>query len=207
LQRAAGMKAPLLAIVAVAGVTGAAGPAHAGVFDIAGGLGATTSAWSDDTGASTSLKLGYFFDRVPWLAPIFVGRIEFAQVDDRMVEYFSAGAEAMLHLGPVRGYARAALVHCHEVSRSAFADEPVQSILGVGDGLRHRAGGNLGLGVELPVKRYATRSDLYLALDVGGTAFADDRGPRWYVSGTLGLGIHWARGAAARHPHPQVARE
>jgi len=197
------MKAPLLAIAVVAG---AAGSAQAGIFDIAGGLGATTSAWSDDTGASTSFKLGYFFDRVPWLAPIFVGRVELAQVDDRMVEYFSAGAEAMLHLGPVRGYARATLVHCHEVSRSAFADEPVQSILGVGDGLRHRAGGALGLGVELPVKRYATGSDLYLALDVGGTAFADDRGPRWYVSGTLGLGLHWARGAAATR-RPQVARE
>lgn len=203
MQRAAGMKAPVLAIAVVAGATGSA---HAGVFDIAGGVGATTSAWSDDTGASTSLKVGYFFDRVPWLAPVFLTRADFAQVDDRIVEYFSVGAEAMVALGPIRGYTRLTGVHCHEVSRSAFADEPVQSILGVGDGLRHRVGGNLALGVELPVKRYATGSDLYVALDVGGTAFVDDRGPRWYASATVGLGFHWARGAAAT-PRPQVARE
>jgi hypothetical protein len=191
-----------LLVTAVVGA--AAGTARAGELDLAAGLGATTSEWDGDTGASTSVKVGYFFDRAPWIAPILMLRLELVPVDDRMVHYFSVGAEARRRLGPVRGYVRLGLVHCHEESRSAFRDQPLESILGVGDGLRHRGGGNLGVGVEVPIKRYA-RSDLYLAVDVGGTLFADDRGPQWYASATGGVGFRWGRGAAPASPGPRVA--
>jgi hypothetical protein len=198
------MKHLVVAIIVGGGVV-VSGPARAGELDVAGGLGATTSAWDDDTGTSSSLKVGYFFDGLPWLAPIFLARFELVPVDDRMVHYFSLGAEARHRLGPLRGYLRLGLVHVHEESRSAFEDHPFQSILGIGDGLRHRAGGNAGLGLELPVLRRGA-SDLYVVLDLGGTAFADDRGPAWYASATIGLGYRWARGKAARPATLQVAR-
>jgi hypothetical protein len=188
-------------------VAGIATPAAvaAGEFDLAGGLGATTSAWDGDTGTGTSLKLGYFFDRVPWLAPIFLARFEVVPVDDRVVHYFSFGAEARQTLGPLRGYLRAGLVHAHEESRSAFWDQFFQSIFGVGDGLRHRGGVNLGIGVEIPVRRYE-RGDIYVALDVGGTTFADDRGPSWYVSASGALGFRLGRGPRfAKQEQPRVA--
>ena len=187
--------------VVVIVVLASAQPARAGELDLAYGLGATTSAWKDDTGVSSSLKVGYFFSRLPWLAPIFVGRFELVPVDDRMVHYFSLGAEAKGTVGPVRLYGRAGIVHVHEETRSAFGDHPFTSILGVGDGLRHRAGGNLGIGVELPLRWWGT-SDLYGVLDISTTGFADDRGPAWYVAGTLGVGYRWDRGAPARAPAP-----
>ena len=197
------MRGFILGVIATAA---AAGTARAGELDVAYGLGATTSAWEDDSGFSSSLKVGYFFSRLPWLAPIFVGRLELVPVDDRMVHYFSIGAEARRRLGPVRGYMRLGLVHVHEESRSAFRDHVLQSIVGIGDGLRHRAGGNAGLGVELPLRRFGA-SDLYGVLDVSATAFADDRGPSWYVSATLGVGYRWDRGGArAPAPAPAVAR-
>jgi len=175
----------------------------AGELDTAGAIGVTTSRWAGDTGGGGSLKVGYFFERLPWLAPIFVGRVELVPVDERIITYFSLGAEARRSLGPCRGYLRLGVVHVHEESRSAFSEAPFQSILGVGPGIRHRAGGNLGIGVEVPFYRMGP-SDLYVATDVGGTLFAEnDRGPRWYVSATLGLGFRWG---SRKSTQPKVAR-
>jgi hypothetical protein len=165
----------------------ARGPAMAGELDMNLGLQATTTGWSDDNGGGPTLEAGWWFR--PWVAATFVGKEHYATVDDRLMSYFSVNAAFRHPLGPLRVIGSLGVVHQHEESRAAIMDQPVQSLFGVGDGIRHRMASRAGFSLGLPLSTH-DHGDYFVALDIDGTVFADtDRGPRWMSSAGLSVGF------------------
>jgi len=170
-------------------------PAVAGELDLDAGLQATTTAWPDDHGGGGALDVGYWFR--PWLGASFIGKEQYATVDDRFLSYFSVNAALRHPAGPLRLTGTLGIVHQHEEPRAAVDAMPVESLFGVGDGIRHRMAGRAGVQLALPLRTH-DHGDYYLALDLDGTRFWDtDKGPAWMASIGLSLGFTYdfARGA------------
>jgi len=162
-------------------------PARAGELDVSLGFDGSASEW-DENIAGPSLGVGWAF--YPWLQVDFISRTSYAQVDERILTYLSLGIEAHHTIGPVRPLLRAGVVHQHEEPIAAVEDQPFQALLGVGDGIRHRAGLDLTAGLEVPLYQL-DRGDLYSAVQVGAAWFPDPRGPSWYAAAGLAVGLRW----------------
>lgn len=147
------------------------------------------STWRGDGGAGGSGRLGLLLFGV--LAPDAVMRLNYATVDDRLLTVLSFGLTGYVPLRTIRPYARAAFVHQHEESRAAIAEAPGNAALGVGPGIRHRAGFAGALGAEAPIAQRG-RSTFTFGGDVTASHFPDPRGPSTYVGGTLWITIHHA---------------
>jgi hypothetical protein len=164
-----------------------AGTASAGELDLDLGLQATTTGWPDDHGGGAALDASWWFR--PWIGASFIGKEQYAKVDDRFMSYFSVNAAARHALGPLRLTGTLGLVHQHEEPRAAVMSQPLESLFGVGDGIRHRMGERAGISLALPLKTHG-HGDYYVALEIDGTMFMDtDRGPRWMTSGGLSVGF------------------
>lgn len=146
------------------------------------------STWRGDGGAGGAARLGVLLFGV--VAPDVVTRLTYSTVDDRMLTYLSLGATGYLPLRVVRPYARLAFVHQHEESRAAIEDGPGDAALGVGPGIRHRAGFAGALGAETIVGRQG-KGVFTLGGDVTATHFPDPRGPSTYVAGTVWVSLHY----------------
>ncbi len=180
-------------LLAVAISAASAARASAGVLDIDLGGEATTTAWPDDYGGGTSLGIAYFF--LPWLGASFIGKEQYAEVDDRLLEYFSFNAAFRGRLGRVRITGTLGGVHQHEEPRAVWMDQPFDSIVGVADGIRHRFAVRTGVQLAVPLGHYS-RGDYYAALDLDGTLFTDtDKGPRWMTSVGVDVGFTFGFGA------------
>lgn len=153
------------------------------------GPSAVTSTWRGDAGAGASARLGILLFGA--FAPDVLTRLVYSTVDDRLLTYLSIGATAYVPLPRVRPYARLGFVHQHEESRAAIEDGPLSAALGVGPGIRHRAGFAGALGAETPVGTQG-RSTFTLGGDVTATHFPDPRGPTTYFGGTLWVTLHHA---------------
>jgi hypothetical protein len=179
---------PLLTLAVVGAHHCVAAPAHAGELDLSVGADASASEWDGDQLGSTLLDVAWQFK--PWLQVGLMSRIGYGSIDDRLLEYFSVGAEVHRDLGRVRPYLRGGLVHQHEEPLVGVDNQPFQSVLGVGDGIRHRGGLDLALGVEVPFRSFQA-GDFYAAAQVLGTWFPDPRGPGWYMSAGLSVGMRY----------------
>jgi hypothetical protein len=165
--------------------------ARAGELDLALGLDGSQSSWDEDTHVSHgTLKAGYrFFE--PWFQVTWLSKLGYATVDERMLTYLSLGVELRPDwFDRARPYARASVVHQHEEPLVAFENQPFQSALGVGDGLRHRGGGAFAAGIELPFSDHR-KGDWYASFELASTYFPDDRGPHTYTSAALAIGMKW----------------
>lgn len=167
------------------------GSARAGELDLALGVDGSQSSWEEDTHVSHgTFKAGYRFFR-PWFQLTWLSKLGYATVDERFLTYLSIGVELRpAWFDRVRPYARASTVHQHEEPIVAFENQPFQSAIGVGDGLRHRGGGALAAGVELPFSDHA-KGDWYASFELQSTYFPDDRGPHGYHSAALAIGMKW----------------
>jgi hypothetical protein len=164
-----------------------AGPVAAGELDLDLGAQATTTAWPDDHGGGFALDAGWWFK--PWLGASFIGKEQYAKVDDRFMSYFSVNVAGRQPLGPLRATATLGLVHQHEEPRAVVMEEPLLSIVGTADGIRHRFAGRAGVQLALPVRDTA-HGDMYIALDLDGTRFTDtDKGPAWMANVGLSFGF------------------
>ena len=162
-------------------------PAAAGVLDLDLGVQATTTAWPDDHGGGAALGAGWWFK--PWLGASFIGKEQYATVDDRFLGYYSVNVAGRQQLGAVRATATLGVVHQHEEPRAAVMEQPGLSIVGVADGIRHRFASRAGVQLALPV-RDTKHGDMYLALDLDTTYFTDDdKGPRWMASAGVSFGF------------------
>lgn len=148
----------------------------------------SASTWRGDGGAGGAARLGLLLFGV--VAPDVLTRLTYSTVDDRMLTYLSLGATGYLPLRVVRPYARLAFVHQHEESRAAIADGPGDAALGVGPGIRHRAGFAGALGAETIVGRQG-KGVFTFGGDVTATHFPDPRGPATYVAGTVWVSLHY----------------
>jgi hypothetical protein len=170
--------------------------ATAGELAVDVGLAATTTAWPDDSGGGTTLDATWWFRS--WLGASFVGKEQYAPVDERFLSYFSVNAAARRTVGPVRIAGELGVVHQHEEPRAALMDQPIESLFGVADGTRHRAAGRAGVHVALPFAQHG-HGDWYVALAVDSTAFAEaERGPRWMIGAGLAVGLRYDFAKAPR---------
>lgn len=179
------------------------GTAHAGELDLNLGLQATTTAWDDDSGGGPSFGATYMFK--PWLGASFIGKEHYAPVDERLMSYFSINGVVRTSVNRFRLSGNAGIVHQHEETRAAYEDQPIQSLFGVADGMRHRMATRAGAQLALPFRDRA-KGDWYVALDLDATYFAEqERGPRWMTS--LGLSIGFTHDFAKQPAATRMARK
>jgi len=177
----------MLRISVLIGVLGLASHARAGELDLNLGLQATHTAWPDDHGGGPTLSATWWFSS--WLGGNFTGKEHYAAVDERYTSYFSLNAAARHDLGRLRLGGTLGLVHQHEETLAAIQAMPLESVVGVADGTRHRMASRAGLSLALPFRDRAN-GDWYVALELDGTVFAEeDRGPRWMTSAGLAVGF------------------
>lgn len=164
----------------------ASSSARAGELDLGFGLGAVHTAWAGDHGGGGSLDASWWL--TPWIAIAFVGKEQYAMVDERLLEYLSVNVEARHTVGTTRLIGALGVVHQHEEPWPGVSNQPIQSVLGVGDGIRHRAGVRGGARIAVPLRRHR-HGDYYAALELDATWFGDDRGPRWMIGAGLAVGF------------------
>lgn len=164
--------------------------AEAADFRLELGTTAAGTTWRGDVATYGHLKLGFrFFDL---FGPYVQGQEGYGVVDQRLLTLVALGMQIWTPpLGPVRLHGRMAFVHQHEESLSVVAGDFGSALFGIGDGIRHRAGGEAALGVDLPLW---SRNDfeLFGAVDASAKLFPDDLGPIVYAGGGLTLGFNYA---------------
>lgn len=150
-------------------------------------LSAGASTWRGDALAQSSLRLGVRIHDLLGLQ--LQSRAGYGGVNDRALIAVAFGAQVWGRLGPVRPYARASLVHQHEEPLDSVRARPLEAIVGVGEGIRHRAGAEGAVGLEYTFLR-EKNFELTAAVDVAAPYFPDERGPAFYVLGGVGFGLH-----------------
>lgn len=153
-------------VTLTAGLGAAAGPPSLG------GYGALHVAWN----------LGAFGAEI-------IGREGLYAADPRAVGALVFGAR--FTRGPA--YVRAGFLHHHETPLASFAEAPLRSLIGSGEGIRHRSGLEIGGGLDLPVPERLLDDRLGFVLDLGVGAFPDPQGPHVYVFLEQGWSIDLGR--------------
>ncbi len=176
------------AAVAVAfAALAAAGDAMAGDARIElGGQGAGSN-WRGDAAAWGSFGIAYrFADLIGPYGELGEG---YGRVDQRMLTLLGIGAKVWLpKIGRTRPHLRLGFLHQHEESLSVVSHEYFKALFGIGDGIRHRAGGELGLGLDITlVQRKAVL--FYAVVDGAARVFPDHLGPMVYGGGGVSLGV------------------
>jgi hypothetical protein len=162
--------------------------ARAGEAQLAVGMSGAATQWQGDGAAYGSLKLGYRFEDI--VAIYYLGRLGYGGVDERMLTFLSLGAQLWGRIGFTRPYVRAAFVHQHEESVSAIQGDSAGALFGVGDGIRHRAGGEGALGVDFPFHKQKSL-EIFASVEGNVDYFPDPRGPAWYGGGGVALGFNY----------------
>jgi hypothetical protein len=154
------------------------------------GGGAQGSSWRGDFGATTNLRIGVrFIDLIAPYAQLGVG---YHLVDDRMLTTIALGAQIWAPENwPLRLYGRVAALHQHEEAVSVIAGDFGKALFGVGDGIRHRPGVELGGGVDVPFWEEGD-FEIYGLLDGSAKIFPDQLGPLVYGGGGLNVGMSYA---------------
>jgi hypothetical protein len=158
------------------------------LFGAAGAV-AGTSTWPDDPVALSTLKVGWRFMDV--IAPYFLTRLGYADVNQRSLLTLSIGAQAWGRIAMLRPYVRASVMHQHEESLSALKADPGGALFGVGDGIRHRYGGEGAIGTDVPLVS-RNKFTLYATVEAVGDWLPDPRGPEWYLLASTAIGMHYA---------------
>lgn len=156
-----------------------------GEFLVDIGLAAGSSDWSGDPVSYGALKLGLRLFRV--VTPFLQGRLGYGVIDQRSLIFLSIGVQGGFLLKE-RYYPRAVLafVHQHEESVAAVADHTFEAALGIGGGIRHRAGVQMGLGLDIILRRTATY-ELSVGPEATAVYLTYSSGPTWYgVIGAVG---------------------
>lgn len=165
----------------------AAAPLEAQAFEprIAFGASAAATGWRGDAvGYGTAAVGARFADFAGTYARAESG---YGVVDTRLLGLLSIGTQLWGRIGSLRPYLRAGLLHQHEEAVSVAAKGGWRSALGVGEGIRHRAGGELGVGVDVPLEVSKSMA-VFASVDLYAKAFPDELGPRTYVGAGLGVG-------------------
>ena len=182
-------KYTFLTVAACCAMLSGADSAHAHDFQLEMGADATGTEWRGDFVGSGSLKLGFRF--VDLVGVYVQGREGYGLVDQRMITELALGTQVWGRLGITRPYARLAAFHQHEESLAVIAGDVSSMFLGIGDGIRHRFGGELGVGLHIP---FWKKKDLsFLAgVDAYAKLTPDDLGPWVQAGGGFSLGMNYA---------------
>ncbi len=154
---------------------------------LAAGPSAYATSWRGDFGAGGSLRLGYRIARV--VAIDFQGWETYATVNHRLNTGLSFGVAGYVPLQSVRPFARLFILHQHEEALVSVENSPAGVLFGVGSGIRHRAGGGVTLGVEIPQKRLGPKTEPAFVVNTNALWFPDELGPHWYLGLDLGVSL------------------
>jgi hypothetical protein len=180
---------PALALAAAL-VTSAPRPALAGEAQIGIAFGGQGSTWQGDGSGFVGVRAGYRF--LDLVAPYFLARAGYATVNTRVLELIQIGAQVWApRLGITRPYLRLGMLHQHEEPWANYKADLVDSFLGVSDGIAHRWGGEFALGLDVPFKEYKSWQFLVTFEGFATVYPPDDKGPRVYGGGTVGLGFNY----------------
>lgn len=154
------------------------------------------STWWGDAGGGAQLRIGYRF--ASFLAlDVGVGE-ELYATDLRLVTALSVGLTGSFHVGGVRPLLRLYFVHQHEEGLVSVKRGPFTTVIGIGDGIRHRAGGGLDAGVEIPLLS-RPKWQLFIAPTLVTTFIPDTSlGPAAYVGARVGVGFNFPLAVEAR---------
>lgn len=157
----------------------------------AGGLTGYASTWRGDFGTGGTIRAGARFAHV--LQPDVQLWESFATVNERMNTELSLGISGFLPLPGVRPYARLYVLHQHEEGLVSVENTPGGYLFGIGAGIRHRAGGGMQLGVEIPVRPGVPgRLTTLLFAELKANYFPDNTlGPTSYVGIDVGIGLDY----------------
>ena len=173
-----------------------AGTARAGELDLNLGLQSTHTAWDNDRGGGPTFGATYLIR--PWIGGSFIAKEHYGTIDERLMSYYSLNLVLRTSFDRFRLSGNTGIVHQHEETRAAFEDQPLASLFGVADGMRHRMATRAGAQLALPFRDRA-KGDWYVALDLDATYFAEeDRGPRWMTS--IGLSIGFTHDFSNKQP-------
>ena len=149
------------------------------------GLGGSAglSDWSGDVVSYGALGLGLrLFDVI---TPFAEARVGVGRVDQRMLTYLSIGIAGTFHATKkIAPRAFVGAVHQHEESLAAVAEEPAGALVGIGVGIRHRAGVQLGVACDFTVYQ-KDRFILTVGPELRGAYLTYSSGPSWY--GQIGV--------------------
>ena len=148
-----------------------------------------SSSWPGDPAALSELRLGFRFMET---GALYVqSGLGYAPVNQRELVQIALGGQLWLRLWKVKPFVRAAIIHQHEESTAAWKSDFGESLLGIGNGIRHRAGAEAALGVDIPFYR-SEKVEIDGNVEASAPWYPDNRGPHFYLLGGLGLGIHYA---------------
>jgi hypothetical protein len=165
--------------------------ARAGEIQIDAGAALLGSSWQGDFAGGGLLRLGYRFKRV--VAIDLVGWEQLAAVNDRLDTGLTFGVTGFIPLKTVRPSLRIFAIHQHEEGVVSVAQTPGGFLFGIGSGIRHRAGGGLTLGAEIPFHHTRNRELEWVVIaELEGIWFPDPLGPTFYWGGNFGVGFNYS---------------
>ena len=190
-ERAVTSMARLPRMGVLAAVLFQAAPAAAGEVQLELGATLRKSTWRGDFSGGGQLGVGYRFAHV--IAVDAVGWEEPATVDRRLNTGLTLGVTGALPLPRFRPTLRLYVIHQHEEGLVSVMDHPLGTAFGIGAGIRHRAGGGLRLGVEIPVHGNEKKTVEWVVLTgLDATWFPDaSLGPSLYTGVMGGIGINF----------------
>lgn len=146
-----------------------------------------TTSWRTDTLGYGGISLGLrLYDVV---TPFVDVRLGYGSVDQRLLTMLAIGVEGgFAATSTIYPRARFGFVHQHEESMAAVAEEPFGAVLGIGKGIRHRAGVVFGLGCDFVFFR-RPKISLSAGPELSGAWLTYSSGPPLYVFVGANLGL------------------
>lgn len=168
-----------------------ASSARAGEIQLDAGTTMLGSSWQGDFAAGGLLRLGYRFAKVITIDTVLWEQM--AVVDDRFDTGLTIGVTGYIPLKRVRPSLRIFAIHQHEEGAVSVAQTPAGLIFGVGSGIRHRGGGGMTIGAEIP---FYKKHDLEWVVnaELMGIWFPDSLGPTFYFGGNVSIGFNFSLG-------------
>jgi hypothetical protein len=155
------------------------------------GVSAYKSTWRGDYTGGGTLRAGVRFAHA--IAVDFQAWESYATVNQRDNTGLSLGVTGYIPLPMVHPYGRLFVMHQHEEGLVSVENAPFGTLFGIGAGIRHRAGGGLSLGVEIPLSESKDKRFTWIGIaDVTAMYFPDDTlGPHAYVGINFGIGFDY----------------
>ena len=148
-----------------------------------------SSSWPGDPAILSELRLGFRFMET---GALYVqSGLGYAPVNQRELVQIAFGGQLWLRVWKLKPFVRLAVIHQHEESTASWKNDFGESLLGIGNGIRHRAGAEAALGMDFPFYR-SQKVEIDGSIEASSPWYPDDRGPHFYVFGGLGLGVHYA---------------
>jgi hypothetical protein len=163
-------------------------PTH-GEIEVGANVAGGASTWSGDPVGYGGLTLGFRLFRV--VTPYVGGALGYGGVDERLLTRLTFGLSVGVTIAErFRPYAFGAFVHQHEESLAAVAEQPFGAVLGIGNGIRHRAGTHFGVGFEFVLLR-RPNLDFTVAPELSAMYLTYSSGPDWYFVGGATARFHY----------------